>query len=695
MLPKSIAIVLLIVVSLGFADAIRWSGDGGDNQWDNPDNWEEGRVPGANDDAYIPPGSPDCNMPEGNVSVGSISNSGTINASNSNISTNNFHNGSNAQVNASGNLTIEPKDDKKGFRFNNDGNMNCGDANVNIGKKPDPEDDPNDLGTNDANVSNNGVIEAGNLDMKGTNISNSGYLSGDNVSLDATNRVSNIVVDRAARIQAGDSESGEGGDVTISAENVDTSFGSVIQAGNSKNGKGGDVTIMCRGRLQHDGVVYSGEGKTPGHAYFCAKSCKGNGSINSEKPATSARAKATAQHNPGHISIHADSVELGGKLFSLWSNDLDIRGRIIRLFDIEGYGALEALGAFTLYNTADGHVDLSAIQDNDCLIGIGGIHIHTNDLKAPPAGIESLFFPNPQIHSADTSLHMARAFPFGALRRAATVDTLYLTLFNAGLGNRSIKAEITSTRGWAELVNENTAILKPFESDSLPIRIDIPEQTMRGTADTLLIRLFSGTKSDTCKGIITCSGKVPEIPLTLVSETQHSATVGTEFCDTLKATGGSPPYQWTITDSKPEWLSLDAQSGILSGTPSQSGVLTLSVNLSDANANTCGFTYSLNISAAAIIRSESLKPLRFELVQNHPNPFNAETEITYQIDKAGRVQVEVYDCLGKKVATLVDEHQTAGCYTIPFSAHFLSSGIYFYRLSMNNKTVVKKMMLIR
>lgn len=88
-------------------------------------------------------------------------------------------------------------------------------------------------------------------------------------------------------------------------------------------------------------------------------------------------------------------------------------------------------------------------------------------------------------------------------------------------------------------------------------------------------------------------------------------------------------------------------------------------------------------------------PVEFALEQNYPNPFNPSTVIRYSVAEAANVQLEVYDILGRKVATLVNEAKAPGAYTINFNARNLSSGAYFYRIEAGDFTSIKKMMLIK
>ena len=93
-------------------------------------------------------------------------------------------------------------------------------------------------------------------------------------------------------------------------------------------------------------------------------------------------------------------------------------------------------------------------------------------------------------------------------------------------------------------------------------------------------------------------------------------------------------------------------------------------------------------------------PNEFSLSQNYPNPFNPTTKIKFTIPSIGTrdrvsVQLIVYDVLGNKVATLVDEEKPSGSYSVDFNASVLSSGIYFYQLKADSFVETRKMILIK
>lgn len=82
-------------------------------------------------------------------------------------------------------------------------------------------------------------------------------------------------------------------------------------------------------------------------------------------------------------------------------------------------------------------------------------------------------------------------------------------------------------------------------------------------------------------------------------------------------------------------------------------------------------------------------------LSNYPNPFNPSTLITYRVIEEGQVMLEVFDMLGKRVATLVNEEKPAGQHEIRFDAGHLSSRIYFYRIRANGFVKTNKLTLIK
>jgi hypothetical protein len=112
----------------------------------------------------------------------------------------------------------------------------------------------------------------------------------------------------------------------------------------------------------------------------------------------------------------------------------------------------------------------------------------------------------------------------------------------------------------------------------------------------------------------------------------------------------------------------------------------------DANAVTQPAT-------ATAVENMGIAPQEFALFQNYPNPFNPSTRIQYSLEKAVQVSLKVYNLLGLEVATLVNERQEAGSYTVPFGINKgtfgLSSGVYFYRLEAGSFASTRKLILMK
>ena len=94
------------------------------------------------------------------------------------------------------------------------------------------------------------------------------------------------------------------------------------------------------------------------------------------------------------------------------------------------------------------------------------------------------------------------------------------------------------------------------------------------------------------------------------------------------------------------------------------------------------------------LTSESI-PAEYTLSQNYPNPFNPTTAINYSVIRTGNVKLSVYNLLGQKISTLVNSIKNPGSYSIVWNAVDLPSGVYVYRLEVDNVVKTRKMTLLR
>lgn len=119
---------------------------------------------------------------------------------------------------------------------------------------------------------------------------------------------------------------------------------------------------------------------------------------------------------------------------------------------------------------------------------------------------------------------------------------------------------------------------------------------------------------------------------------------------------------------------------------------------SDGDSWNYANNFIINITPPVGIANNNSIASSFALQQNYPNPFNPETKIQFSISKSSNLSLSVFDASGKEVASLIGNKQySAGDYSVTLNAsqYGLTSGVYFYKLSSQNFSEVKKMMLIK
>ena len=111
------------------------------------------------------------------------------------------------------------------------------------------------------------------------------------------------------------------------------------------------------------------------------------------------------------------------------------------------------------------------------------------------------------------------------------------------------------------------------------------------------------------------------------------------------------------------------------------------------SSDVCDIDYTAN-------NDNHLTPVVFELKQNYPNPFNPKTVISYSLNKSGNTSILIYNLKGETVRTLLNKNLPQGTYNLEFdgldnNSKSLSSGVYFYKLVSGDKTIIRKMVLLK
>ncbi|MFI5237649.1 MAG: T9SS type A sorting domain-containing protein, partial [Ignavibacteriales bacterium] len=121
-----------------------------------------------------------------------------------------------------------------------------------------------------------------------------------------------------------------------------------------------------------------------------------------------------------------------------------------------------------------------------------------------------------------------------------------------------------------------------------------------------------------------------------------------------------------------------------------------SITVARENVQRAILEYENNFSSMTYSPPAPTNPVTsYFLFQNYPNPFNPTTTIRYELTQDGVVALELFDILGQKVKTLVNEFQQADRYEVQFDATGIASGVYIYQMRVNEFITSKKMVLIR
>jgi hypothetical protein len=149
---------------------------------------------------------------------------------------------------------------------------------------------------------------------------------------------------------------------------------------------------------------------------------------------------------------------------------------------------------------------------------------------------------------------------------------------------------------------------------------------------------------------------------------------------------------WKVGDRIPFDIGInDNDNGLV-----REGIIFYSPTNRDAGWwNVASWTYTWISDDVTDVNDNPAAVNTFNLAQNYPNPFNPSTQIQYSIAEAGLVSIKVFDILGRQVAELVNQNQSAGTYTVNFNAQNLSTGVYIYKIESGSFQASRKMVLMK
>lgn len=173
-------------------------------------------------------------------------------------------------------------------------------------------------------------------------------------------------------------------------------------------------------------------------------------------------------------------------------------------------------------------------------------------------------------------------------------------------------------------------------------------------------------------------------------EIQTEGTVGAGMDSIYWWLGvGNFPTQWKIGDTL--YVEIEAEDAGFEGEDS--------LVMTSAGSD-CGGDMILTWETGVQNHPSAALPAAFDLMQNHPNPFNSITVIQYNLPQANRITLAVFDMLGRRLTTLVDGVQPAGCHTVRWDGRDdfdrpVSSGVYWCLLTWPESTQAIKMVMLR
>ncbi|MCK4689835.1 MAG: T9SS type A sorting domain-containing protein, partial [Candidatus Marinimicrobia bacterium] len=300
----------------------------------------------------------------------------------------------------------------------------------------------------------------------------------------------------------------------------------------------------------------------------------------------------------------------------------------------------------------------------------------------------------------------------------AVNDTAYIKVKSAVLGDVSLNGAVSAYD--ASLVLQHVAGIITMTGDSLKLA----DATQNGTVSALdasyILQKVAGNdtlfKGGLAKALFstgeiswevkaTVNKEVLTVPVILTSaknvySVEYTAEVD-PFAVEIANVAANLPKDWQMVKNIKDGVLTVAMAGVTPLTDAQIASIELRILSKDAGAMMTG-SATVNENAGRSLKKLVIRqiPAEFKLSRNYPNPFNPTTNISFQLPGNSKVTIAVYDILGNRVRTLVNENKTAGYYTVQWdglndNGMSLSSGTYFFQIQAGQHNSTKKMLLIK
>lgn len=249
---------------------------------------------------------------------------------------------------------------------------------------------------------------------------------------------------------------------------------------------------------------------------------------------------------------------------------------------------------------------------------------------------------------------------------------------------------------------ENDPLTLTAEADTNAVQVSIDGTTLTTTLDaeftgiaTITVKAFDGVNTSSTSFEVSVNS-VNQAPfITAISDT--SVVSGETLIRTIIASDPDGDNLSYSAEADTSAIQLSFENNVLTATPDALfiGETVITVAIMDQELSVSD-SFILTVNEVTSIENRTGLPTSVELQQNYPNPFNPTTTIAYGLPATGKVTLEVFDILGRKVITLIDdENKPAGRYTIQFNASHLASGMYIYRLKTAKNVIARKLTLIK